>query len=85
MPYIKPDEREELDPVVAKLLSRLGTVGELNYVITKLCLGFANREMRYHNLNAVVGVLECAKLELYRRLVAKYEDEKAKENGDVYE
>jgi hypothetical protein len=31
-------------------------------------------------------VLECAKLELYRRIVAAYEDEKIAdpENGDVY-
>ena len=28
--------------------------------------------------------LECAKLELYRRLAAPYEDEKRKETGDVY-
>jgi len=31
-----------------------------------------------------VGVLECAKLELYRRIAAPYEDEKIVETGDVY-
>jgi hypothetical protein len=35
----------------------------------------------HHN---VVGVLECCKLELYRRLVSKYEDIKILLNGDVY-
>ena len=35
-------------------------------------------------LNAAIGVLECAKLELYRRVVAMYEDGKIKENGDVF-
>ncbi len=34
--------------------------------------------------NAVVGALECAKLELYRRMVAPYENGKIAENGDVY-
>jgi len=32
----------------------------------------------------VTGVLECAKLELYRRIAAPYEDTKIEENGDVY-
>jgi hypothetical protein len=32
----------------------------------------------------VVGALECAKLELYRRLAAPYEDQKIKLNGDAY-
>jgi broad-specificity NMP kinase len=38
---------------------------------------------KYHKYNAAVGVLECAKLELYRRLVSGYEDTKIIENGDV--
>jgi hypothetical protein len=38
----------------------------------------------YAEINEVVGVLECCKLELYRRLAAPYEDTKIKENGDVY-
>lgn len=32
----------------------------------------------------ILGVLEGAKLELYRRKIALYEDIKIKENGDVY-
>ena len=31
-----------------------------------------------------MGALECAKLELYRRVAAPYEDVKIMENGDVY-
>jgi hypothetical protein len=30
-----------------------------------------------------MGVLESAKLELYRRKIAPYEDDKIAENGDV--
>ena len=30
-------------------------------------------------------MLECAKLELYRRVAAPYEDEKIDQNGDVYD
>ena len=39
---------------------------------------------RYAHLNEAIGVLECAKLELYRRVAAPYEDEKIAESGDVY-
>jgi len=35
-------------------------------------------------INAIIGALECAKLELYRRVAAPYEDDKIAENGDVY-
>jgi len=41
--------------------------------------------VKYATLNTVIGVLECAKLELYRRVVADYEDQKCEENGDVYD
>ena len=37
------------------------------------------------SLMEVRGVVECVKLEFYRRAVAAYEDEKCKENGDVYD
>ena len=38
----------------------------------------------YTNMNSVIGVLGCAKMELYRRMTAPYEEKKAEENGDVY-
>jgi len=37
----------------------------------------------YGAYKEILGELECAKFEIYRRLVAKYEDEKMIENGDV--
>jgi hypothetical protein len=40
--------------------------------------------MSYQNINELIGVLECAKLELYRRVASPYEDEKIQSNGDVY-
>jgi hypothetical protein len=39
--------------------------------------------LRYFHINKAVGVLECVKLEFYRRVAAPYEDEKIKESGDV--
>jgi hypothetical protein len=81
MPYIESERRSEL---------RSGgwrpqTPGELNYVITKYCTEFIEEYgTSYNTLNAVLGVLSAAQLELYRRVVAPYEDVKCKENGDAY-
>lgn len=86
MPYIAADERPALDAPIDELARAIGSEsyeGRLNYAITRLCLEVMP-ELRYKQLNAVVGVLECAKQELYRRLAAPYEDAQAERNGDVY-
>jgi Domain of unknown function (DUF6899) len=82
MPYVKRTDRTRLD-----CGGPPETAGELNYLVTRLVDGYLGRKgVSYANLNEVVGVLECAKLELYRRIVARYEDRKIAdpENGDVY-
>lgn len=58
--------------------------GPLNYLITRLVLRWIGSNPSYERLNGAIGVLECAKQELYRRVVAPYEDAKREENGDVY-
>lgn len=87
MPYIDNEQREKIDPLVEQLRDILGSMGDLNYTITRLCDAYLTTEegIRYSRLNDLVGALECAKLELYRRVAAPYEDKKAKENGDAYE
>lgn len=82
MPYIKQSQRDQLH----ERSRGAWTAGELNYMFTHHILGFirANGGLNYENVNAVVGALECCKLELYRRLAAPYEDRKIAENGDVY-
>jgi hypothetical protein len=81
MPYIKKWDRERLKSTAEKI----NTPGELNYVITNEILTYIKRQGKsYETINAVIGVLEAAKLEMYRRFVAPYEDEKRVENGDVY-
>jgi len=80
MPYIEKKRREELD-----LKFDPKTAGELNYVITNQLVNyiFLNGES-YQTFNDIIGALEGAKLEIYRRLIVPYEDRKARENGDVY-
>lgn len=88
MPYIKQEERaplnEALKPIMAWIADYGLTEGQLNYVITRLCLAVKKKEgLSYKVLNAIIGVLECAKLEFYRRLAVPYENTKLALNGDV--
>ncbi|MCB9895063.1 MAG: hypothetical protein H6839_11485 [Planctomycetes bacterium] len=87
MPYIEPGQRTPLDPLIEKLAAALPEkdfAGQLNYVISKLSSQLLRQKMSYARVNEIIGALECAKLELYRRLAAPYEDSKIEQNGDVY-
>lgn len=80
MPYITPDDRQRL-----KEGSLPATAGELNYAFTVAALDYMKAKgTSYQTFNDIVGALEGAKLELYRRMVAGYEDQKMFRNGDVY-
>lgn len=86
MPYINRDMRKEFEFCIEQLTDRIETVGELNYVITKLCDKYViTHGVNYENYNAVLGVLTAVTSELYRRKVTPYEDTKMMENGDVFE
>jgi len=82
MPYIKQRDRIELD----EEMRDIATAGELNYAITRLCIDYIDRHgtISYDTINTVIGVLECAKQEFYRRVATPYEEKKIEENGDVY-
>jgi len=57
--------------------------GILNYIICKILLSIYNKKPGYYNYNRMMGVIECVKQELYRRVIGPYEDKKIKENGDI--
>lgn len=80
MPYIEMGIRESLAQ------GRVATKpGELNYAMSQLIKGYvAMNGVSYTTLNAVAGVLSCLSMEVYRRITAKYEDEKCSQNGDVF-
>lgn len=83
MPYISPKDREKFPDLVS--FENVMTAGELNYVLTKICqLYFETNGSRYQQINDIIGALEGCKLEFYRRLVSKYENQKIEQNGDVY-
>lgn len=80
MPYIPRIRRDAIESGGAPQ-----SAGELNYLVTKLCSAFyARSEKRYQDCNDILGALDGAKLEFYRRVVVPYEDKKRAENGDVY-
>ena len=76
MPYIEEKDRE---------IVSICTVGKLNYEIHELVNQYLDNSDRisYGAINDVMGVLECVKQELYRRLAVPYEERKLSENGDV--
>lgn len=85
MPYILPEDRARLDNAIdqlAILIKPDQRAGELNYTINRLMLKLVG-EAKYKDINELIGALECAKIEFYRRKAAPYEDKKAVENGDL--
>ena len=88
MPYIDQEQRRDVRNPVNRLIMELrdgehGRNGMLNYIVTELCVGM--EPSCYDEYNDLIGVLECVKLELYRRMVVPYEEKKRCDNGDVYD
>jgi hypothetical protein len=82
MPYIAQPRRQAM-----KINhSPAESPGELNYQITLLVVEYIrNKKMSYQTINDIVGALDGAKLEFYRRVAAPYENSKIATNGDVYD
>ena len=93
MPYIAAADREPYDPLIEKLAKLLAgrpanrRKGHANYVITQILRkGFGVDQPAgesYSGYADVIGTLECAKLEIYRRGVATYEDGAIARHGEL--
>jgi hypothetical protein len=94
MPYIKQEDREKFNMFMGEnkfkidFLKKIGekcdNAGDLNYAITSIVHHYMkNKGENYQHYNDVIGALEGAKMELYRKKVAPYEDQKIILNGDV--
>jgi len=89
LPYIEKKDRLEVDKDLYTLtrliqMKNIGIDGEVNYIITRIIQARLGQNPSYMDYNAAIGILECVKLELYRRRLAPYEDMKKEKNGDVY-
>jgi len=81
MPYIHEDARGELDWADR----HAETAGELNYMITVELVEYLDRKgLSYQVINDILGALEGAKLEFYRRVAVPFEQDKCVLNGDVF-
>lgn len=79
MPYITAEQRRQVK------LRGAQSSGELNFEITQLLKKYLDwKGLRYESINDILGALEGAKLEFYRRIAAPYEESKIKINGDVF-
>ncbi len=79
MPYIKDERKKDV------LENGATNAGELNYLITYWINQYVlDYDKKYKTFNDIMGALEGAKAEFYRRVVVPYENIKMAENGDVY-
>lgn len=92
MPYIKDDDKVKWKRVIAELQHAFEVfapdevhAGDLNYLFSMVAKQYlVSKGLQYAHINDVLGALDGASKEFYRRLVAPYEDKKIKNNGDIY-
>ena len=82
MPYISREDRNGI--ITGSIRVTTENPGRVTYRLFKSCLHFLPKEPCFSDYCVLLGALEAAKLELYRRYIAPYEDKKMKEHGDVY-
>lgn len=81
MPYITKERRLKLNTT-----DYPENAGDLNFKITSLIKTYIDiNGLCYQNINDILGALEGAKQEFYRRVAVPYENSKIKLNGDVYD
>ncbi len=82
MPYVTSEKRDYLK---VSLKHAAQKPGELNYQITQVLLAYLREnQLNYTAINDILGALEGAKLEFYRRVAVHYEEDKRHENGEIY-
>ena len=82
MPYIKQVDRSDKNDVYEMMISaNVVANGDLNYILFKFCK--YQVEPSYNNYKNFCGELRQCATEIERKILAPYEDQKIKENGDV--
>lgn len=82
MPYIQQKKRPAMDEIVKLMKAKkVKANGDLNYILFKFCKEAI--EPSYNNYKNFLGELRQCAAEIERRLLARYEDQKIQENGDV--
>lgn len=83
MPYIKQKDRIYFEKEITEMVESITEPGELCYCIYTILKKLTDKDYRFKNMSSLIGEVEAAKLEYYRRVVSPYEDIKITENGDI--
>ena len=97
MPYIAPNHRQTLDPLIDKLALQIvhqaqameydgAFAGLLNYTCTRLALKIVRQQfgsMRYWIIAILTGTFKNIADEFYRRIAVPYENRQIEKSGDV--
>lgn len=90
MPYISSENKEAIRVQLNSIEERLdqlddqnfaGHINYMNYVLIRRRI--EKQGKKYWKFALFVGTLVCCVIEVYRRLVASYEDECILKNGDA--
>jgi len=82
MPYIEKNKRPELNDIIYLMHEKnVSANGDLNYILYKYCKNYVKPS--YNEYKNFIGELRQCVVEIERRILAPYEDEKIKSNGDV--
>lgn len=85
MPYIYQNRRYLFDGYLEEIAVNIDSSGDLNYCISKLLHLLVKKEgLRYETINSLMGTLDCASKEFYRKVAAPYENLKEQDNGGLY-
>jgi len=88
MPYVKRELRalvnHGIEGLVRQVMRAENPAGLLTYILYKLSKGIIDRfPASYASISSVIMCLDNTKSELYRKILAPYEDRKIEENGDI--
>jgi hypothetical protein len=97
MPYISPDHRQTLNPLIDRLALQIvheaqamgydaAFAGLLNYTCTRLALKVVRQRfgaMRYWLIAILTGTFKNIADEFYRRIAVPYENRQIEKSGDV--
>jgi len=87
MPYLKKTDRNSIDVDIETLGIDFAPQNgaELNFIVCTFVDNYIKKHgLSYANVQEMIGALDCAKMEIYRRVAGPYEDKKVEENGDVF-
>lgn len=86
-PYVTSEARDRFRHITIELPEAdIATRGDLNYLLTCVIERYRKQHgTAYSAINDILGALDGASKEFYRRVAAPYENGKALYNGDVYD